>query len=104
MEPVISWEVRMSAFGKRGSTIERRQGDRRRGGEERRKKVRRKAEAAPQAVIYREWSDTLRDIAETDRHAERQRTLLKLAADYARLAAMLHREDAIATSSAGRDE
>ena len=91
----------MSAFGKRGSPVERRQGDRRREGEERRKKPRRSADADPQAVIYREWSDTLRAIAETDRHAERQRTLLKIASDYARLATILHTTDVKAPS---RDE
>lgn len=94
----------MSAFGKRGSPAERRQGDRRRRGEDRRKTDRRSADADPQAAIYRNWSDTLSDIANTDRHAERQRTLLKIAAEYARLAAMLHREDAIASSHGGREE
>jgi len=92
------------SFGKRGSTVERRQGDRRRAGEERRKKGRRSADGDSQMVIYREWSETLREIAETDRHAERQRTLLKLAADYARLATILHTADAIAASPAGHDE
>jgi hypothetical protein len=84
-----------STFGKRNETPERRNGDRRRGRVERRKNGRRSTDAADsQAVIYREWSDMLRDMAEADRHAERRRTLLKLAAEYARIATVLNAGDA----------
>ena len=93
----------MSSFGKRSAAPsardieapenERRSKDRRRsGGGDRRKSSRRAklAEGASHpAASYREWGDALRGIANADHHAERRRTLLKLARDYDRIADIL---------------
>jgi hypothetical protein len=72
--------------------------ERRRGGD-RRKKSRRApggAHDGNSVENYREWAAALRGIAEMDRHSERQRLLLKIAADYARAAEVLAAIDSTA--------